>query len=69
MTLFEERIVGVVQQIQKEYRRGVLPRMVQARLDFSRCEQQVRKDLKRLAERGVLVRIGGEGARRGYCVA
>lgn len=48
---------------------GVLPKTVGAWLDDYRCEQTLRKDMAGMWRAGLLERIGGEGARRGYRVA
>lgn len=47
---------------------GVLPVMVQAWLEDYRAEQTLRKDMVALWRAGLLKRIGGQGARRGYRV-
>lgn len=51
---------------QRDLRRGVLPRDVQARLPYSRAEGSLRRDMLAMYQAGRLVRVGGAGARRGY---
>jgi len=51
---------------QRDLRRGVLPRDVQARLPYNRAEGSLRRDMLAMYEAGWLVRVGGYGARRGY---
>lgn len=48
--------------------RGVLPRTVQGFLDIYRAEYSLRRDMMHLVGLGLLVRVGGVGARRGYRV-
>lgn len=58
-----ERAVGAAQ---RDLRRGVLPRDVQARLPYDRAEGSLRRDMLSMYERGRLVRLDGHGARQGY---
>ena len=51
---------------QRELGRGVLPRDIQVRLPYRRAEGSVRRDMADMVRVGRLVRIGGDGARRGY---
>ena len=51
---------------QRDLRRGVLPRDVQARLPYNRAEGSLRRDMGQMWAAGRLVRIGGYGARQGY---
>lgn len=51
---------------QRDLRRGVLPRDVQARLPYSRAEGSLRRDMLAMYRMGWLIRLGGYGARRGY---
>lgn len=51
---------------QRDLRRGVLPRDVQARLPYSRAEGSLRRDMLAMYETGRLIRLGGHGARQGY---
>lgn len=64
----EDNILEQVRHIQRNLRRGVLPRHIQPRLsDYGYVsEQWLRTCMVRLWRRGELVRIGGTGARRGY---
>jgi hypothetical protein len=64
-------IVEIVRQRQRNVPqgRGVLPKTVGAFLDEYRCEQTLRRDMSKLWRAGVLERLGGTGARRGYRVA
>lgn len=68
--MVEADIVRIVRQVQRGSRgeRGVFPRMVQPRLDYYRAEQTLRRDMMRLVDQGVLIRVGGRNARRGYKV-
>jgi hypothetical protein len=64
----------VVRIVRKEQRNvcgacGVLPKTVQAYLDEYRAEQTLRRDCATLWRAGILERVGGSGARRGYRVA
>jgi hypothetical protein len=49
--------------------RGVFPWMVQPWLSRYRSEKSLRYDMVALWHDGRLHRFGGEGARRGYCIA
>jgi hypothetical protein len=59
-------IVKIAGRVQRNLRRGVLPRDVQPMLDFYRAEGSLRRDMRAMWQAGLLVRIGGEGARQGY---
>lgn len=61
----ESEIVEAVRAIERRCGRA-FAWMVQAQLDFDRCEQTIRRDMVRLAEDGVLTRLG---PRKGYKVA
>ncbi len=64
----DEMVIEIVRQLQRRFRRGVLPRMAQPWLpeEYWRGEQAIRKRMARLATEGRLKRVGGENARRGY---
>lgn len=68
----EEAILEAMQRAERHLsvtrrtERGVFPWSLEAWLDVPRCEQQLRKDMRKLARQGKLERIGGFGARRGY---
>lgn len=66
----EKDIVEIVKKLQRNVppRYGVYPFMVQCWLDIYRAEGTLRRDMMTMAERGVLLRMGGTGARRGYRV-
>ena len=66
MDMVYDEIEQAVQAAQRDLRRGVLPRDVQTRLPYSRAEGSLRRDMYAMFTTGRLVRIGGEGARRGY---
>ena len=68
--VIELQIVRIVKGLQRRQGKGggVLPVMVQPYLVRYRAEQTLRMDMMRLVEEGYLVRIGGDGARRGYPV-
>ena len=53
---------------QRDLRRGVFPRDVMPRLPYARAEGSLRRDMWSMYEQGRLVRLGGEGARKGYRV-
>ncbi len=55
-----------VSKTQRDLRRGVLPRHVQSRLPYARAEGSLRRDMLAMYHHGWLVRLGGEGCRRGY---
>lgn len=63
-----DEIVGIVRRAQRDLGRGVLPRDVVARLPYSRAEGTVRRDMAAMWRMGLLARVGGDGARRGYRV-
>lgn len=62
----ERDILSIVGRIQRDLQRGVFPWMVQARMDYYRAEGTLRRDMMRLVEAGLLIRLGGRGARQGY---
>lgn len=62
----ERDILKIVGRIQRDLQRGVFPWMVQARMDYYRDERTLRRDMMRLVGSGMLVRLGGTGARQGY---
>lgn len=64
--LVYQQIESVVGTAQRDLRRGVLPRDVQARLPYSRAEGSLRRDMLAMYEAGRIVRVGGHGARQGY---
>lgn len=64
--LVYQQIEMAVLQAQRDLRRGVLPRDVQARLPYRRAEGSLRRDMLGMYRQGRLVRVGGEGARQGY---
>lgn len=59
-------IERVVAATQRDLRRGVLPRDVQARLPYNRAEGSLRRDMLMMYRMGKLIRLGGYGARQGY---
>lgn len=63
-----EMIVTIVKRLQRDYGRGVLPRMVQPWLEFYRAEGTLRRDMMTLASAGKLRRVGGKKSRQGYIV-
>jgi len=64
--LVYEEIEKAMAVAQRELKRGVLPKDVQARLPYRRAEGSVRRDMGDMARIGRLVRLGGTGARQGY---
>jgi hypothetical protein len=68
-TYVEYVVVKTVGRVERRTGGAVFPWMVEAWLDFPRCEQTLRRDMAALARRGVLDRVGGEGRRQGYRVA
>lgn len=64
--LVYQEIETAMSKAQRDLRRGVLPRDVQARLPYNRAEGSLRRDMLAMYEAGRLVRVGGHGARRGY---
>lgn len=66
MAMVYAEITKAVGTAQRDLRRGVLPRDVQARLPYSRAEGSLRRDMLAMANAGLLVRVGGYGARQGY---
>lgn len=65
----DNTIIQVVARTQRDVQRGVLPWMVQARLDVPLHEVNVRRRMRDLWRDGKLERVGGAGCRRGYKVA
>lgn len=66
MTMIMERdIIRIVASLQRNYER-VYPWMVAARLDYSRHEATLRRQMARLAREGKLHRVGGWQSRLGY---
>lgn len=61
-----EEIIRQVGQLQRTYGRGIYPRDVQAHLGIAACEMTYRRYMVAAWQAGRLVRIGGDGARRGY---
>lgn len=61
----ETDIIRLVARLERNYKR-VYPFMLQPWLEYYRAEQTLRRDMARLARQGLLVRVGGAGARRGY---
>lgn len=68
MRMIYEQIEAAVSRAQRDLRRGVLPRDVQARLPYSRAEGSLRRDMLHMYSSGMLIRVGGYGSRRGYRV-
>jgi len=66
MTQVYDEIEGVVRQLQRDLRRGVLPKDVRMRLSYLRAEGSLRRDMALMRTTGRLVRVGGKDARRGY---
>lgn len=65
--MLDEFIIKIVAKLERDYRRGIYPWMVQARLPVYRAEQTIRRDMVRLAEEGRLERVGEMGkSRLGY---
>lgn len=65
MSIFSQ-ISEVVRTSQRDLRRGVLPKHVQARLPYPRAEGSVRRDMGNMRDAGLLVRLGSETSRQGY---
>ncbi|MEM6280548.1 MAG: hypothetical protein AAF787_00025 [Chloroflexota bacterium] len=64
----EHRIIRTVYRLQRSYDR-VYPWMMTAHIDdIERHEASYRRYMSDLAQRGILIRVGGENARRGYRV-
>jgi len=66
MGMVYAEISKAVGTAERDLRRGVLPRDVQSRLPYSRAEGSLRRDMLAMANAGLLVRVGGAGARQGY---
>jgi hypothetical protein len=64
--LVYQEIESAMTKAQRDLRRGVLPRDVQARLPYNRAEGSLRRDMLAMYQAGRLVRVGGYGARQGY---
>lgn len=64
--LVYQEIEAALVKAQRDLRRGVLPRDVQARLPYNRAEGSLRRDMLAMYEAGRIVRVGGYGARQGY---
>lgn len=65
LMIFEE-IARAMAQAERDLGRAVYPREVMVRLPYRRAEGTVRRDMALMWELGLLERIGGSGARRGY---
>lgn len=59
-------IIKCVKVAQQNLRGGVFPKDAQAWLPYSRAEGSLRRDMAAMNCAGLLVRVGGTGARRGY---
>lgn len=69
MERLNEAIIAQVRQKQRGRKeRGVFPHELVGWLDEPYHEFTIRRRMVALWERGELIRIGGEGARRGYRV-
>jgi len=64
--LVYDAIENAVGRAYRDLQRGVLPKDIQARLPYNRAEGSLRRDMLQMYELGLLVRVGGHGARRGY---
>lgn len=64
--LVYDHIEHVVKVAQRDLGRAVFPWEVQGRLLVSRAEGSLRRDMYKMYQAGRLVRVGGDGARRGY---
>jgi hypothetical protein len=51
---------------QRDLRRGVYPKDVMCLLPYGRAEGSLRRDMYAMYRHGRLLRLGGEGARKGY---
>lgn len=69
---YEIKLIRIVRRLSASYER-VYPKdlvaEIMAEFGYYRCEQTVRKDLRKLAESGRLIRVGGFNARKGYAAA
>ncbi len=66
MEMIYDEIEKIMAVAQRQLQRGVLPQDVQARLPYRRAEGSVRRDMMHMAKAGRLVRMYGDGCRRGY---
>lgn len=66
MTAMYVTIELAVKAAHKDGWDAVMPFEVQRRLPFDRAEGSLRRDMLAMYHGGRLVRVGGEGARRGY---
>lgn len=66
LAMVYEEIEGAVRAVQRDLRRGALAYHVQARLPYARHVGSVRRDMLNMERLGMLVRVGGMNARRGY---
>lgn len=64
-------ILGLVRRLQRNVspEQGIYPFQISAHLEYYRADGTLRRDMMEMAEIGLLERIGGEGARKGYRVA
>jgi hypothetical protein len=65
---FYLELIALVAKLQRNNGRGVYPYMIVAHLDFIRREQTLRKDMRKLAERGDLIRVESYKSRKGYII-
>lgn len=61
-------IIDTVMRLQTNHR-GVMPHQVQAFAGISLSERRWRAHMERLAQEGLLVRVGGQNAKKGYRLA
>lgn len=61
-------ILTLVRRLQRNVApdQGVFPFQVSAHLEYYRADGTLRRDMMEMAEIGLLERIGGENARKGY---
>lgn len=63
----DEAIVNSLVHLRREHRiEKVFPKDVAGWLPFPRHEATLRRDFQRLAQKGLIERIGGSNSRRGY---
>ena len=64
----DDIILQKVRELQRIYRHGIFPWMLQSRLPFVMSEGYIRKTMYRLWCEGRLHRVGGANARKGDVV-
>lgn len=66
---WDDKLLRLCDSLHRNGYDRIYPSTVQPRLEVYRAEWTLRKDFHTLVEKGMLIRIGGPKARKGYRVA